>query len=109
MRREKEIAETKCELSQQESVRFQQRCEYVEKQLEEARANLSEEKTQSELEIQTAAQHAEILEKVEKLNELTENNKILTEEKNKLEQKVKSVETKVCCFLLLLQNKTSEN
>ena len=52
MRREKEIAETKCELSQQESVRFQQRCEYFEKQLEEARASLSEEKMQSEVEVE---------------------------------------------------------
>ena len=97
VRREKEIAETKGELSQSESMRYQQRCEYLEKQLEDAKKSLSVEKSQSQVDVQTAAQHADIMEKVEKLNELTESNKVLVDEKQKLEQKIKGFETKVRC------------
>ena len=101
VRREKEISETKCELSQSESIRFQQRCEYLEGQIEELQKNIAEQRTQSEVDTQTAAQHAEIMEKVEKLNELTEANKILANEKSSVEETVRELVTKVqsnSCF-----------
>ncbi|CAH3021550.1 unnamed protein product [Porites evermanni] len=95
VRREKEISETKCELSQSESIRFQQRCEYLEGQIEELQKNITEQRTQSEVDTQTAAQHAEIMEKVEKLNELTEANKVLANEKASAEETVRELVTKI--------------
>lgn len=53
------------------------------------------------MDTQTAAQHAEIMEKVEKLNELTEANKILANEKASVEETVRELVTKVqsnSCF-----------
>ena len=103
VRREKEISETKCELSQSESIRFQQRCEYLEGQIEELQKNITEQRTQSEVDTQTAAQHAEIMEKVEKLNELTEANKVLANEKASAEETVRELVTKVqsnSCFTI---------
>lgn len=95
VRREKEISETKCELSQSESIRYQQRCEYLEGQIQDLQKNISEQRTQSEVDSQTAAQHAEVMEKVQKLNELTEANKILTSEKESAEETVREMVTKV--------------
>ena len=95
VRREKEISETKCELSQSESIRYQQRCEYLEGQIQDLQKNISEQRTQSEVDSQTAAQHAEVMEKVQKLNELTEANKILTSEKETTEETVREMVTKV--------------
>lgn len=96
VRREKEISETKCELSQSESIRYQQRCEYLEGQIQDLQKNISEQRTQSEVDSQTAAQHAKVMEKVQKLNELTETNKILTSEKESAEETVREMVTKVC-------------
>lgn len=53
------------------------------------------------MDTQTAAQHAEIMEKVEKLNELTEANKVLANEKASAEETVRELVTKVqsnSCF-----------
>jgi nucleoprotein TPR len=103
-RREKEIAETKGELAQNESLRYQQRCTFLEKQLEEAQKNLKEEKTQTQVEAETSVKHAEVMEKVQKLNELTHTNKVLMDEKQTLEQRTKAMEAKVwnLSFLVLL-------
>ena len=109
VRREKEISETKCELSQSESIRFQQRCEYLEGQIEELQKNITEQRTQSEVDTQTAAQHAEIMEKVEKLNELTEANKVLANEKASAEETVRELVTKVqsnSCFTITNKSST---
>ena len=101
MRREKEIAETQGELSRSESIRFQQRCDFMEKQLAEAERRLSTEHTESQADALSPAQHAEVMEKVAKLSELAEENKLLADTKTKLELKVKGLETKVrarVCF-----------
>ncbi|CAH3109789.1 unnamed protein product [Pocillopora meandrina] len=95
VRREKEISETKCELSQSESIRYQQRCEYLEAQVADLQKNMTEERTQSEINTQTAAQHAEIMEKVERLNEVIESNKVLTNEKERAEKTVKELAEKI--------------
>lgn len=55
------------------------------------------------MDTQTAAQHAEIMEKVEKLNELTEANKVLANEKASAEETVRELVTKVqsnSCFTI---------
>jgi len=95
VRREKEIADTKPEMATTESMRFQQRCEFLEKKLQEYQKDIKDEKTQEEIDAETAAKHAEVMEKVEKLNELTQANKVLTDEKQSLEQKLKALDSKV--------------
>ena len=62
--------------------------------------NMTEERTQSEINTQTAAQHAEIMEKVEQLNEVIESNKVLTNEKERAEKTVKELAEKVCFILI---------
>lgn len=59
--------------------------------------NMTEQRTESEVNTQTASQHAEIMEKVQKLNELIEANKILTNDKENAEETVRELVTKVCC------------
>ena len=49
LRREKEIAESRFEVSQAESIRLTQKCEQVEKQLEEAQENLSGERARAQV------------------------------------------------------------
>ncbi len=49
LRREKEIAESQFEVAQAESTRLQQKCEHMEKQLEEAQQNLSGEREKAQV------------------------------------------------------------
>ena len=61
------------------------------------------------MDTQTAAQHAEIMEKVEKLNELTEANKVLANEKASAEETVRELVTKVqsnSCFTITNKSST---
>lgn len=76
-------------------MRYQQRCEYLQGQIEELQKNITEEETQSEINTQTAAQHEEVMEKVQKLNELIEANKILENEKESAEKTVRELVAKV--------------
>lgn len=76
-------------------MRYQQRCEYLQGQIEDLQKNITEEQTQSEINSQTAAQHAEVMEKVQKLNELIEANKVLEDEKESAEKTVRELVTKV--------------
>lgn len=81
-------------------MRYQQRCEYLQGQIEDLQKNITEEQTQSEINTQTAAQHAEVMEKVQKLNELIEANKILENEKESAEKTVRELVTKVhVCYV----------
>ncbi|KAJ7387617.1 hypothetical protein OS493_000952 [Desmophyllum pertusum] len=57
--------------------------------------NMTEQRTESEINTQTASQHAEIMEKVQKLNELIEANKILTNDKENAEETVRELVTKI--------------
>lgn len=68
----------------------------MEGQIEELQKSITERRTQSEVDTQTAAQHAEVMEKVQKLNELMEANKVLTSEKENAEETVRELVMKVC-------------
>ncbi|XP_013390064.1 nucleoprotein TPR [Lingula anatina] len=95
LRREKEIANTRFEVSQAESNRLKQRCDHLEKLLEETNRGLAEERANAQVNVQTAAQHSELMRKVENLNLLTDSNKLLREEKDRLTQSLRELETKV--------------
>ncbi|XP_022089783.1 nucleoprotein TPR-like isoform X2 [Acanthaster planci] len=95
LRREKEIAETRSELAQSEGLRLKQRCEHLERQYEEAHRNLTGERERTQVMAQTTAKHQELLKKVETLNALTDSNRMLREEKDRLDQQVQQLEAKV--------------
>ena len=95
MRKEKEIAETKSELLQSESVRYQQRLEYIEKQLRDTEQLLEKEKQRTKSLPIDVAEHEEIMKKVEKLTEIEAINEVLNSEKETLENKMKQMETQV--------------
>ena len=64
VRREKDIAETKRELAESENARHMQLVEQLQRQLSEARQQLSEVNEAAKLHSETDVQHAEILKKV---------------------------------------------
>ena len=64
VRREKEIAETKRDLADSENTRHKQLVEHLQRQLSEAKQQLSEVNEAARLHSETEAQHAEILKKV---------------------------------------------
>ena len=63
-RREREIAETKRELAESESLRHGQRVGHLERQLREVEEALRQSEEAAKLQSETASQHAEILAKV---------------------------------------------
>ncbi|XP_028412966.1 nucleoprotein TPR-like isoform X2 [Dendronephthya gigantea] len=92
VRKEKEIAETKSELLQSESVRYQQRLEYVEKQLQDTEEILKKEKERTKSLPIDVAEHEEIMKKVEMVAEIEEMNKVLNNDKETLQNKLKQTE-----------------
>ncbi|XP_046561474.1 LOW QUALITY PROTEIN: nucleoprotein TPR-like [Haliotis rubra] len=94
LRRDKEIAETKLEVAQAETTRVNQRFSHLEKQLDYANKTLTEERSRSQVSVQTAVQHADLMRKVENMNVLTDSNKLLRQERDKLHQQVTSLEAK---------------
>ena len=49
LRREKDIAETRAELAQSESLRLRQKCDHLERQYEEAHRNLTGERERTQV------------------------------------------------------------
>ncbi|XP_064604367.1 nucleoprotein TPR-like [Liolophura sinensis] len=94
LRREKEIAETKLEVIQSEANRLKQQRETLERQLRETNAVLTEERERSQISVQTAQQHADLMRKVENHNLLVDSNKLLREEKEKYLQQLRELEVK---------------
>ncbi|XP_071964047.1 nucleoprotein TPR-like isoform X2 [Antedon mediterranea] len=95
LRREKEIAETRYELVQAETVRFKQRCNLLEHRLEETQKALTEERERSQVTAHTRAQHEDLVSKVETLNVLSDSNKLMRTEKDQLEQQLQQMQAKV--------------
>ncbi|GAB1608232.1 nucleoprotein TPR-like [Argonauta hians] len=95
LRKEKEISVARVEVADAETMRMKQRFESLQKQYEEACKNLSEEREHSQVSVHTAAQHADLMRKVENLNVFTESNAMLRQEKDRLEQQVKELTSKV--------------
>lgn len=86
----------------QEAKRLKQQLDHTSRALDEARALLTEERQREQASIQSAAQHAELLRKINQLNILRESNSTLRDENEKnakrvqeLEQRLKETEAKV--------------
>uniref|UniRef100_A0A8C0VJG0 Nucleoprotein TPR n=1 Tax=Cyanistes caeruleus TaxID=156563 RepID=A0A8C0VJG0_CYACU len=95
IRREKEIAETRFEVAQVESLRYRQRVEHLERELQELQDSLNAEREKVQVTAKTIAQHEELMKKTETMNILIETNKMLREEKERLEQDLQQIQAKV--------------
>ncbi|XP_066548647.1 nucleoprotein TPR isoform X2 [Amia ocellicauda] len=95
VRREKEIAETRFEVAQVESLRYRQRVEHLERELKELQDSLNAEREKVQVTAKTLAQHEELMKKTETMNVLVETNKMLREERERLEQELQQTQAKV--------------
>ncbi|KPP68462.1 nucleoprotein TPR-like [Scleropages formosus] len=94
VRREKEIAETRFEVAQVENLRHRQRVEHLERELKELQDTLNAERGKLQVTAKTLAQHEELMKKTDTMNVLVETNKMLREEKEKLEQELQQTQAK---------------
>ncbi|XP_077013360.1 nucleoprotein TPR isoform X2 [Tamandua tetradactyla] len=95
IRREKEIAETRFEVAQVESLRYRQRVELLERELQELQDSLNAEREKVQVTAKTMAQHEELMKKTETMNVVMETNKMLREEKERLDQDLQQMQAKV--------------
>ncbi|XP_007667180.1 nucleoprotein TPR isoform X1 [Ornithorhynchus anatinus] len=95
IRREKEIAETRFEVAQVESLRYRQRVELLEREIQELQDSLTAEREKVQVTAKTMAQHEELMKKTETMNVVIETNKMLREEKERLEQELQQMQARV--------------
>ncbi|XP_069088104.1 nucleoprotein TPR isoform X2 [Pleurodeles waltl] len=95
VRREKEIAESRFEVAQVESLRHRQRVEHLERELHELQDSLNAEREKVQVTAKTMAQHETLMKKTESMNVLIETNKMLRDEKVRLEQELQQLQAKV--------------
>ncbi|XP_056271230.1 translocated promoter region b, nuclear basket protein isoform X2 [Pseudoliparis swirei] len=95
VRREKEISESRFEVAQGESLRYRLRVEHLERELKEVQDSLSAAKERMQVTAKTLAQHDELMKKTETMSILMETNKMLREERDKLEQELHQTQAKV--------------
>uniref|UniRef100_UPI00398E7D17 translocated promoter region b, nuclear basket protein isoform X4 n=1 Tax=Pristiophorus japonicus TaxID=55135 RepID=UPI00398E7D17 len=95
VRREREIAETRFEVAQVESLRYRQRVENLERELKEVQDSLHSEREKVQVTAKTLAQHDELMKKTETMNVLIETNKMLRDEKERLEQELQQSRAKI--------------
>uniref|UniRef100_A0A8C7GRE6 Nucleoprotein TPR n=1 Tax=Oncorhynchus kisutch TaxID=8019 RepID=A0A8C7GRE6_ONCKI len=94
VRREKEIAESRFEVAQGESLRHRLRVEHLERELRELQESFSAERERMQV-TKTLAQHDELMKKTETMSVLMETNKMLREEKERMEQELQQTQAKV--------------
>ena len=102
VRREKEIAETKAEASETESMRYRQRAEHLQRDLDETKAALELELQRTQGRMLTEEEHKDMVEKVKKAKEYEELNKNLEKQKVELLTKNKALTEKVCIHTYIL-------
>uniref|UniRef100_UPI003AADA419 translocated promoter region b, nuclear basket protein n=1 Tax=Centroberyx gerrardi TaxID=166262 RepID=UPI003AADA419 len=95
VRREKEIAESRFEVAQGESLRHRLRVEHLERELKEVQDSLSAARERMQVTAKTLAQHDELMKKTETMSILMETNKMLREEKDRVEQELQQTQAKV--------------
>ncbi|KAF8887179.1 hypothetical protein BD779DRAFT_1672932 [Infundibulicybe gibba] len=77
LRKEKEIVDLQLELGKQENTRLKAQIEHLSQTLDDTRATLSEERERAVETAASAAQHAELLDRINQLNILRESNATL--------------------------------
>lgn len=91
LRREKNLAIAKFDVMKSENTRLKSQLELAEKRSKEMQESLQHERENSEIDVVTASKHSELLRKVETLNALTDSNRILREERDTLNSKIKDL------------------
>uniref|UniRef100_A0A4W5NPC4 Nucleoprotein TPR n=1 Tax=Hucho hucho TaxID=62062 RepID=A0A4W5NPC4_9TELE len=95
VRREKEIAESRFEVAQGESLRHRLRVEHLERELRDLQESFSAERERMQVTAKTLVQHDELMKKTETMSVLMETNKMLREEKERMEQELQQTQAKV--------------
>ncbi|KAJ7600871.1 hypothetical protein C8J56DRAFT_1019894 [Mycena floridula] len=95
LRKEKEIVDLQLELSKQENIRLKGQVDHLSQTLNETRASLTEERERAVETAASAAQHAELLERVNQLNILRESNATLRADCEKYTKRSKELEAKI--------------
>uniref|UniRef100_A0A8C2D3L7 Nucleoprotein TPR n=1 Tax=Cyprinus carpio TaxID=7962 RepID=A0A8C2D3L7_CYPCA len=95
VRREKEIVETRLEVAEVETLRYKQRMEYLEGELKELQDSLNAEREKLQVTTKTLAQQEDMMKRMESMNALTETNKMLKNEKNRLEHELQQTQAKM--------------
>ncbi|XP_060934177.1 translocated promoter region b, nuclear basket protein [Limanda limanda] len=95
VRREKEIAESRYEVAQGETLRHRLRVEHLERELKEMQDSLSAARDRMQVTAKSLAQHDELMNKTETMSILMETNKMLRGEKEKLEQELQQTQAKL--------------
>ncbi|TRY56833.1 hypothetical protein DNTS_004104 [Danionella cerebrum] len=103
VRREKEIAETRLEVAEVETLRYKQRMEYMEGELKEQQDSLNAEREKIQVTTQTLAKQEEMLKRMESMTALTETNKMLKNEKNRLEHELQQMQSKATVLICKLE------
>ncbi|XP_063697306.1 nucleoprotein TPR [Culicoides brevitarsis] len=95
LRKEKEIALSKLELFNNESVRLKTENKVLQKNVEKLTETLKETPTEAQLMINNTVKHEELLRKLETMNAITDSNRILREERDSLSARVKDLSESV--------------
>ncbi|MED6240487.1 hypothetical protein ATANTOWER_021935, partial [Ataeniobius toweri] len=94
VRQEKEIAVARCEASDGEALRYKQRVEHQDRELKELQEALNAERERMQLTSKTLCEQQEQLKKMESINALQENIRMLKMDRDKLEQELQQAQAK---------------
>lgn len=111
LRREKEIAISKLELVNNESVRIKTENKMLQKNLNKLSEHVKETPSEAQMMIATTIKHEELLRKLETINAITDSNRVLREERDSLAAHVKDLSetiSKIQSELLPLKEKDQE-
>ena len=95
LRQEKEILSSRVELMQAESARVRSQLDYQVKLLSESEAALEKERSSQSLSTMSASKHSELIRKVETLSAVTDSNRMLREEKEKIEKENENLKASI--------------
>ncbi|XP_053661275.1 nucleoprotein TPR [Anopheles marshallii] len=123
LRKEKDIAVARSDMLRSENVRIQSELMILEKKYEEVQAELKEMREKTDTVTVTAAKHEEILRKLDTYNAIVDSNRVLRDERDGLNQKVRELsqrlldaedklfplEEKVQELTVKLESSTNEN
>ena len=85
LRRERDVAIGKCEVAQSEANRYQTQKNSLESQVQQLNATLAEEREKAQVSLDTAGKYGELHRKVQTMDALADSNRVLREEKDKLQ------------------------
>lgn len=91
LRREKDILIAKFDILNAENLRVKSQLELTTKELEETKISETSARTKSDGDVVTMAKYNEVLRKLETLNAITDSNRILREERDGMNEKIKEL------------------